>query len=461
MTTMNLPRFMLSAPKSGSGKTTLTCGILRALEQDRHKVAAFKSGPDYIDPMFHSKVVGTKSRNLDLFLLGGGDKGAANARRLLAENSRDVSLSVLEGAMGFYDGIGVTTEASAYDLAKATGTPVVIELDAKGAALSLAAQLRGFKDFRPDSNIQGFILNNANAGTYSFYKRVLEEETGLKGLGFLPYLKNCNLSSRHLGLVTAEEIVNLEQLLELLAEVVKKTVDLDGILKIAASAEPLTYEPLAVERLGKVRLAVAQDKAFCFYYQDVLDLFQKLGAEIVPFSPLQDKEVPASDGLYIGGGYPELYAPDLSANKSMLASLKKNVLSGKPCYAECGGYMYLQEHFQNKEGCYDWVGALPGTVKMTGKLTRFGYIKLTARKDNLFCKAGETLTGHEFHYSESTVTGTDFHAVRANGQKEWDCVRAAADLFAGYPHLHLCGFPAAAANFVQACLDYKQRMLNK
>lgn len=461
MTTLNLPRFMLSAPKSGSGKTTLTCGILRALVQDHYKVAAFKSGPDYIDPMFHTKVVGTKSRNLDLFLLGGGSLGAANARRLLAENSRDCQLAVLEGAMGFYDGIGVTTEASAYDLAKVTGTPVIIEVDAKGAALSLAAQIRGFKDFRSDSQICGFILNNANAGTYTFYKKVLEQETGLKGFGYLPYLKNCNLSSRHLGLVTADEIANLESLLDSLATEVKQTVDLQGILEMAASAPPLEYEPLRVEKLGKIRLAVAQDKVFCFYYQDVLDLFQKLGAEIVPFSPLQDQAVPVCDGIYLGGGYPELYAAELSANKNMLASLREFVQSGKPCYAECGGYMYLQEHFQNKEGTYDWVGALPGTVKMNGTLTRFGYVRLTAKRDNLFCKAGECFTGHEFHYSESTVTGRDFHAVRANGAKEWDCIRTGENLFAGYPHIHLCGFVKGAQNFVRACLEHQQKCLDK
>ena len=216
-----IPRFMIAAPTSGSGKTTIVCAILKALQRKGLKLAAFKSGPDYIDPMFHSKVIGTKSRNLDVFMLG-----KDIVKFLLAKNSEDVDVSVLEGAMGFYDGMGKTSDASAYDLASTTSTPVVLVVNGRGAALSIAATIKGFKEFRKDSQVVGAILNNMNPMSYAFYKEAIEQETGVKLLGYFPVMKDCNFESRHLGLVTAAEISDLQNIVERLAQQAEKSIDL-------------------------------------------------------------------------------------------------------------------------------------------------------------------------------------------------------------------------------------------
>lgn len=445
-----VPRFMIAAPNSGSGKTTVVCALLKALMNKAFKVAAFKSGPDYIDPMFHSRVIGAKSRNLDLFMLG-----KETAKYLLAENAHNCDVAVLEGAMGFYDGMGKTERYSAYDLARTTKTPVILIVNGKGAALSLAAMIKGFKDFRSDANLRGVILNNVTEMSYKFYKEIIEMETGVKLLGYLPHMQDCNFESRHLGLVTAEEIGDLQQIIERLAEQAARTIDFDGLMLIANSAEKLVYEEQQIDIIANVKIAVAQDKAFCFYYQDALDLLKKLGAELIPFSPLNDEELPDCDGIILGGGYPELYAKELSANKSMRNSIKNAVKSGKPCLAECGGFMYLFEQFKESDGTvYEWVGVIHGETFMTSKLNRFGYITLTAKCENVLCNEGAEINAHEFHYSDSSCNGNDFFAVKASGVAKWDCCHATQNLYAGYPHMHLCGNRSVAQNFVYACNEF-------
>lgn len=450
MAEVRVPRFMISAPGSGSGKTTIVCGLLKALMEKGLTVAAFKSGPDYIDPMFHSRVIGAKSRNLDLFMLG-----KETACYLVAKNTQQADVAVFEGAMGFYDGMGKTTEASAYDLACTCDVPVVLVVNGKGAALSIAATIKGFKDFRKDSHIVGAILNNVNPMSYLFYKDVIEQETGVKLLGYFPVMQDCNFESRHLGLVTAEEIGDLQQIVEKLATQAAKSIDLDGLLKVAGSAQPLSYKEVSLEPCTQVRIGIAQDKAFCFYYQDALDLLTELGAELVPFSPIADAHLPENiSGLVLGGGYPELYAEQLAENKTLLQEVKTALSGGMPCFAECGGFMYLLEHYCDGDNAYDWVGAVPGESAMTKKLTRFGYVHLTAQVDNVLCKSGEKINGHEFHYSDSTNNGTSFIAAKASGRGSWECATATPTLYAGYPHIHLWGNPEFARNFVQHCCEY-------
>ena len=446
---MKLPRLMISAPGSGTGKTTLVCGLLKALMNKGLSVAAFKSGPDYIDPMFHSRVIGAKSRNLDLFMLG-----EDTARMLVAKNAAHVDVAVFEGAMGFYDGMGKTTEASADALACACGTPVVLVVNGKGAALSIAAMIKGFKDFRKDSHIVGAILNNVNPMSYLFYKDVIEQETGVKLLGYFPVMTDCNFESRHLGLVTAEEIGDLQQIVERLAAQAAKSIDLDALLEVAQAAAPFEYQPVCLEQLGqeKVRVAIAEDKAFCFYYQDALDLLSELGAELVPFSPVNDAHLPENcHGLVLGGGYPELYAEQLANNESMLADVKAAVTGGMPCFAECGGFMYLLQRYREGEKVYNWVGAIEGETALTKKLTRFGYVHLTAQEDNVLCQAGGKINGHEFHYSDSTNNGHSFVAAKASGRGSWECATANATMYAGYPHIHLWGNVDFARSFMQHC----------
>lgn len=452
MAEMKMPRFMISATGSGCGKTTITCGILKALMNKGLKVAAFKSGPDYIDPMFHSKVIGAKSRNLDVFMLG-----KETVQFLAAKNASDVDVSVFEGAMGFYDGMGKTAEASAYDLAHTCDVPVVLVVNGKGAALSIAAQIKGFKEFRQDSHIVGAILNNVNHMSYAYYKEAIEAESGVKLLGYFPVLENCNFESRHLGLVTAEEIGDLQAIVDRLALQAEKSLDLEGLLAIANGASAMEYVPQNVEAIGKVKLAVAQDKAFCFYYQDALDLLSELGAELIPFSPIADKHLPECDGLILGGGYPELYAKQLAENTSLLSEIKTALANGLPCFAECGGFMYLLERYIGEGTTYNWVGAVAGETFMTKKLNRFGYINFTAQNNNVLCKAGETINGHEFHYSDSTNNGTGFLASKASGKGEWNCANVSTSLYAGYPHIHLWGNPNFARNFVKACLAFKTK----
>ena len=450
--TLKIPRFMISATGSGSGKTTITCGLLKALMNQGKKVAAFKSGPDYIDPMFHSKVIGAKSRNLDLFMLG-----KETAKYLVAKNTVQADIAVFEGAMGFFDGMGKTTEASAYELAVTCKVPVILVVNGKGASLSIAAQIKGFKDFRPDTHVVGAILNHVKPMTYMFYKDVLEQETGVKLLGYFPEMEGCDFESRHLGLVTAAEIGNLQQIVDKLAAQAEKSLDIPAILQLAQQAEALDYEPQHYAALGSCRIAVAMDKAFCFYYQDALELLEELGAEIVPFSPIADAQLPECDGIFLGGGYPELYAKELEANISMLASIRTALADETPCYAECGGFMYLLEHYKDQEHTYSWVGAIEGESALTSKLTRFGYITLTAQKDNLLCAAGESINAHEFHYSDSTNNGNSFKAKKASGKGEWEGAVTSGKLYAGYPHLHLWGNPQFAVNFLKACLAFRKK----
>lgn len=354
--------------------------------------------------------------------------------------------------------MGTTLKGSAYDLARLTKTPVILVVNAKGAALSIAAMIEGFKNFRKDVNVAGAVLNNVTAMSYLFYKEAIEKETGIPLLGYMPHMENCNFESRHLGLVTACEITGLQEIINTLAAQAEKSIDFDRLLEIAAVAPALTYTDLQQEKIAGVKIAVAYDKAFCFYYQDALELLESLGAELVYFSPLEDKQLPECDGLYLGGGYPELYAKVLQDNFSMRASIKNAVDSGLPCIAECGGFMYLMKAFRDKSGqVYDWAGVVDGETYMTQKLNRFGYVVLTAKRDNLLCKKGGQINGHEFHYSDSTNNGDTFAVAKASGTKAWEAVYTTPNIYAGYPHIHLWGNTEFAANFVKACRAYRDK----
>lgn len=450
------PRLMIAAPKSGGGKTTIVCALLRALQKMGLTAAAFKSGPDYIDPLFHSRVLQTASHTLDLFLFGRGGQGAATARYLLASGSDGADIAVLEGAMGYYDGVGTTSEASAYDLAKVTNTPVVLVVDGSGAGLSLAAQIKGTAAFRRDSQIAGFIVNRVKPGVYAYFKDAWEKETGLTAFGCFPDMAGCAFASRHLGLVTAGEIEDFRSKIDALAEQAMQSVDMDALVSLAWSAQPLPYEVPVLEPAGPARIAVARDEAFCFYYEDSLTLLEQLGANLVYFSPLHDEGLPDCDGVYLGGGYPELYAEALAANAAMKGSLKRALSDGTPCVAECGGFMYLLEEFSAGEQSVSWCGVLPGSSKMTDHLTRFGYVTLTAEEDTMLCRRGDTICAHEFHYSDSTDNGAAFTARKASGRRSWPCGRSEGRIVAAYPHIHFWSNPDWARRFVAACRTYRE-----
>ena len=453
---MSAPRLLLCAPASGGGKTTVTCALLQALVNRGAGPVAFKCGPDYIDPMFHSEIIGAKSRNLDLFFLG-----RDTARYLLEKNSRGSGLALIEGVMGYYDGIGLSADASAYDLARATGTPAVLVLDGRGRALTAAAAVKGMRDFRPDSGIRGVVLNRVSPMLYPRLKEAIEGETGVTVYGYLPNLPGCALESRHLGLVTAAEVAGLREKLSALAAQAEKSVDIDGLLALAASAPALNAPapalPPPVE--GRPRIAVARDKAFCFYYADGLEELRRQGAELVEFSPLRDPALPeGAQGLYLGGGYPEVYARELSRNTALLREIQEAILHGMPTVAECGGFLYLHRLLSDADGQYDWrmAGAFSGRAWNQGKLGRFGYITMAARNDGLLCGAGEALPAHEFHYWESEAPGTAFRAQKPLSDRGWDCGWHTPTLYAGFPHFHFSGCPDAARRFVAACARYER-----
>lgn len=476
-----IARIMIAAAGSGSGKTTVTCGLLQAFLNRGKNIASFKCGPDYIDPMFHTEVLGVNSRNLDLFFCR---EDVVNY--LLCKNAMGTDLAVIEGVMGYYDGLaGKSTEASSYDLAAKTGTPVILVVDCKGMSMSIAALIKGFLEFRSNNKIKGVILNRLAPMLYEDVKELIERELSLEVLGYLPVMKDCSLESRHLGLVTAKEIGNLRAIMNRLAEQMELTLNLDRILEVAAEAPPLNFsrpelewkafsaswkrpkweDPTATEDRQEqffkenkpIRIAIAQDKAFCFYYQDNLELLSDLGAEIVPFSPLEDQGLPeGSCGLILGGGYPELYLEQLSNNKTMLSDIREAIRKGMPCIAECGGFMYLHETVSDREGKpYPLAGVVKGESHPMEKLTRFGYITLTAKDDNLLCRRGEQLRGHEFHYWDSTNTGKGMHAQKPLRNTSWDCVITEGNLWAGYPHIHFYSNPEAPTRFLRKARAWK------
>lgn len=443
-------QFLLAAPRSGSGKTTMTCALLMALKRRGCAPCAFKSGPDYIDPMFHRAVLGVESRSLDLFF-----SAPETVRALYARGAAGHGAAVCEGAMGFYDGLGgVSDRASAWHLADTLDLPVLLVAEPKGQSLTLAAELNGLVNFRTPSHIAGILLNNCTARMHALLAPMLEKETGLPVLGFLPKLPEAVIGSRHLGLYTAAEVENLQQKLALLADAAEEHIDWPRLLALCEKEPPaLPVQPETPP--ARVRIAVAQDEAFCFTYAETLEAFRDAGAEVVFFSPLRDTALPENiGGLYLPGGYPELHAKELSENTSLLREIKQKIESGLPTAAECGGFLYLGQSLTDAEGqSWPMAGVLPGEAKDAGRLVRFGYAALSADSDSLLFRAGESFPIHEFHHWDSTANGTALAAKKPVGGAAWRCGFIDEHFYAGFPHLYWAGTPlpqrfaAAAENY--------------
>ena len=443
-------QFLLAAPRSGSGKTTMTCALLMALKRRGCVPCAFKSGPDYIDPMFHRAVLGVESRSLDLFF-----SAPETVRTLYAKGAAGHGAAVCEGAMGFYDGLGgVSDRASAWHLADTLDLPVLLVVEPKGQSLTLAAELNGLVNFRTPSHIAGILLNSCTARMHALLAPMLEKETGLQVLGFLPKLPEAVIGSRHLGLYTAAEVENLQQKLALLADAAEEHIDWPRLLALCEKEPPaLPVQPETP--LARVRIAVAQDEAFCFTYAETLEAFRDAGAEVVFFSPLRDTALPENiGGLYLPGGYPELHAKELSKNTSLLREIKQKIESGLPTAAECGGFLYLGQSLTDAEGqSWPMAGVLPGEAKDAGRLVRFGYAALSADSDSMLFRAGESFPVHEFHHWDSTANGTALAAKKPVGGAEWRCGFIDEHFYAGFPHLYWAGTPlpqrfaAAAENY--------------
>ena len=452
---MKLPRIMISAPSSGSGKTMVTCGLLQALVNRGLKTGAFKCGPDYIDPMFHTKVIGAKSKNLDSFFT---DENTV--RYLFSRSAGECEISVIEGVMGFYDGLSVSSyQASSYKMAKIMDTPVILVVNCKGMSLSILPIIQGFLKFKQDSHIKGVILNRISERLYEDIKNRIEEELSVRVLGYIPQVTNLVIESRHLGLVLPEEVKDYKQKLNELAQIFEQTLEIDEILKLADNTSELTYQEPYIPCLNqKVRIAVSKDEAFCFHYEDNLKLLQDMGGELVEFSPMYDNELPNGvQGLILSGGYPELAAKRLSENISMKESIKEAVLNGLPCIAECGGFMYLHRSMEDIEGQrYPMVGVIDGEVYKTNRLNRFGYIDLFANHDQLLLKEGEGIRGHEFHYFDSTALGESLIARKPNRDTNWNCVHGNDTMALGFPHLYYYSNPQVPYRFLQKCQKYHE-----
>ncbi|MCC8028805.1 MAG: cobyrinate a,c-diamide synthase [Lachnospiraceae bacterium] len=468
---MKLPRFMIAAPASGSGKTLVTCGLLQAFVNRGIKTASFKCGPDYIDPMFHTKVIGVPSRNLDTFFVSGD-----TVRYLFGRQAMNAHLSVMEGVMGFYDGAaGITREASSWELADETDTPVILVVNARGMSLSVIPLIRGFLTFYPDpadsggernpydSHIRGVILNQVSASIYPELKQKIEEFLPVRVYGYVPKAGDCVIGSRHLGLVTPGEIHGFQDKLQRLAHLFETTVDIDGILELADGAADLNVRmPESLRSLKpvcpaaeKLRIAVARDESFCFYYEDNLELLREAGAELVPFSPLHDAYLPEGiRGLLLGGGYPELYAGRLSENTEMLRQIRSAIQKNMPYLAECGGFMYLHAEMEDVDGrSWPMADVFPGRVRKTDRLSRFGYIQLCANRSQIFGDAGCCIRAHEFHYFDSTDNGDAFHAEKPYRNRGWECMNADENHAAGFPHLYYYSNPEFAERFVRCCAE--------
>lgn len=458
---MILPRILLTAPKSGSGKTLITCGILNLFKRRGIRAASFKCGPDYIDPMFHTKVIGTNSTNLDTFFAG-----PDTVRHLLKKHGADSRIAVIEGVMGYYDGLGgVSTRSSAYEVAAVTETPVVLLVDARGASVSLGALVAGFARYREDSRIRGVILNRISPMMYPRMKELIESETGVAVLGFVPVIEDCVLESRHLGLMLPEEVEQLQEKLDHLSGELEKSLDVEGILALADSAGEIEYDPENVSvskwrkkervfrrRDGKrLRIGLADDEAFCFFYKDNLELLEEMGAELIPFSPIHDECLPENlDGLLLHGGYPELFAKSLFENSGMRESIRREIAGGLPTIAECGGFMYLHGEMEDMGGkSWPMAGVIPGRAFRTNHLNRFGYINLEG--GTVFGVDVGSIPAHEFHYFDSENCGDAFRAGKPVGGREWKCMHSRETLLAGFPHLYYYGNPGIAESFLRRC----------
>lgn len=458
----DFPRILLAAPGSGSGKTLLTTGLLTLFQNRGIRCRSFKCGPDYIDPMFHKYVLGIDSCNLDSFFLSQEELQA-----LFRKRAADAELSVLEGVMGYYDGIGGnSSSASTYEVATITDTPAILVVNGKGSSLSLAAQIKGFLDYRKDSHICGVILNKTNKMVGERLRPEIEK-LGVRYLGAVPVCETMDIKSRHLGLTMPQEQSELRGHLNAFAKQLEEYLDVDGILELAgysgeklpeagkteqSNQTDLNQEETKQDEIRPIdsesepptrRMAVAMDEAFCFYYQENLDFLRQHGWEVVPFSPLHDVALPEQvHAILLGGGYPELYAKELSANEPMLVSIRNAHAEGIKILAECGGFLYLQEHLEDEMGnCWPMAGLIHADGFRTEKLGRFGYISLTQN-------GAVRIKGHEFHYWESTAPGSAFRAEKPQSDRGWDCMYRTDSLLAGFPHLYYLSGPDLILSFL-------------
>lgn len=431
---------IIAGTNSGCGKTTITIGLLALLKRKGYNVAPFKTGPDFIDPLFHKAVCGNDSYNLDSVML---DQDVL--KELYEKHSRYCDISVIEGVMGMYDGLFDDSQGSAAHISKILNIPVVLVVNCKSVYQSVAAIVKGFTEYDPDVKVKGVFLNNVHsADQYNYLKSLIESKTDTRCIGYLPPNKRISLESRHLGLVQAEEVTDLDKKMEILVDQLEHTVDIESLLEISECSdkenEYTEVTDIFKQDLSGLKIAVAYDKAFRFYYKDNLELLEECGAELHYFSPLNDQKLPIGvNSIYIGGGYPEVFAQDLAQNIAMIDSILGFINAGGSVYAECGGMMYLTDKITTlDEKFYPMLSVFNCEARMTNRLKRFGYVEVKYE--------GEKSISHEFHRSEllfkdETNFNLKYKVKRLQRNMEWECGLSKGNVLGAYAHIHFYSNP--------------------
>jgi cobyrinic acid a,c-diamide synthase len=448
---LSIPRLTISAPHRSSGKSTVTIGLCAALSARGLRVQPFKKGPDFIDPMWHEAATGRPSYNLDFFMMG-----PEKIKKSFQKRAKGADISIIEGNMGLYDGIDIEGSDSTAGLARLLKSPVILVIDCYGMTRGIAPLVNGFCKFEPETNVAGIILNKVKGSRHEKKLReAVERFCGVPVLGALPHQEEMGIKMRHLGLVPLKEEEGLLPVVTEMRKVITENVDLDKVIGIAYSAQPLeelTQEEVVVQEPA-VRIGVAMDRAFTFYYPENLEALRAAGAELVPFSPLEDRDLPAVDALYIGGGFPEVHMEALEKNASMRKAVKDAAEGGMPVYAECGGLMYLC-------GSLVWEGLMcrmaevfPCSIRMSKRPMGHGYVLLRPTAEGSWPVFAEEIRAHEFHHSSISKADGDikfaFQVLRGRGVDGAHDGMVYKNVLAAYTHIHSLGTPGWATSFVR------------
>ncbi len=469
---LDIPRILIAGDRSSAGKTTISIGIMSVLRDMGYKVQPFKVGLDFIDPSYHTEVTGRHSRNLDGYLMT-----EDAVREVFSHAAEGADIAIIEGVRGLFEGLEATSDiGSTAQIAKILECPVILTINARSITRSTAALVSGYKSFDPEVNVVGVILNNIGSLRHGEKARkAIEIYTGTPVIGEIPRNDSMKISMRHLGLIPALEgrrrLADFDENMGRIKNIIKEGIDIDRFISLARSAQALIkpresiFKPQA--NGNEIRIGVALDEAFNFYYRDNLELLELAGAELVYFSPVNDSALPEVDGVYIGGGYPELFTRELEDNVSMRESVKQASSEGMPIYAECGGLMYLTQEIKTDvsgSGNYHMAEMKGGTFRMAGAVpgrTLMGHKRVVSYnvggfvKDNVIGKAGATFIGHEFHHSEIVDLPEDttfaIRLERGTGIKgELDGILV-KNTMAAYAHLHAASYTGFARAFVDFC----------
>jgi len=453
------PRLVIAGTHSGVGKTSLVVAILGALRGRGLPVQGFKVGPDFIDPMYHREVTGAPSYNLDGWLMG-----REGVRRAFTRVAPTDEVSIIEGVMGLFDGRATGPEGSSAEVAAIVQAPILLVVDVGGMSRSAAAIVQGYAHFDPTVRVAGVVLNRVGGERhYHLVKTAIEEQAGVPVWGYLPWDDGLVLPERHLGLVPVGEDAAFQQVCRALAATAERTIDLPAIVAAAQAAPALEIDQDADMSVLEVRarVGVARDAAFNFYYEANLRWLRRWGAELVECSPLDDPGLPADvDGLYFGGGFPEVFAKGLAGNRSFIAALRHAHQAGIPIYAECGGLMYMVEAIQDSAGVrHPMVGLLPGICRLTDRLQNFGYKAVQSLRDSVLGTQGLRTRGHEFHYSvwDGRPPDTSLYRTRSSHGDEQEEGYSLANLTASYVHLHFDACPQVARWLVDKAAEFRRQ----